>query len=637
MKYFFYTILLVASLGTVGAIVNPALVQQGAALIGLELPQTATNQSEQISSEDQLARFLEQYPFARNQNNATIPTATVPAVVFPEPAPPPIPPFHVAPATSFPMPVADTPAPMYANPVHVPIQSPPPPDNSIPDNSHGNSSWDSAAAVMVFPPPAVEYHLPTAPVADHWTVPVQPHPVQPHQELLHQEPLHQEPWLAPAPQQSIYAPSDFHHPPPHSPPPAAFVPQQEVFHVINDPFPPRFEQIEQTRYTPLNHTHMPPPPPQPMQQAMMQMQQQTFHPPPPHATLQTPTMLIEEVPVHGTEMVARVGTQVILMGDILPRLRRMAQKIVDTNIEQMPEERRTEVTQQEIAQVMNAIAANLYRDMLEEQILFALVYSDYISQQGREQRNMFNERLGEEFDRREIPEMLREFNVENVAALRRHLEQQLGSSLEKERRAWIREQIVRQWINMSIERATGAATHDEMMDFYERNIAMFTSPARARWQEMVVLFSRHSTEHEAEQKMRWMGNQVANGVPFEEIARMKSDGFTAPDGGVWDWTTRGSLTSAELEHAIFSQPSGQLSPRIIRSDRGLHIIRVLERREEEVVPFIEAQVTIRDRIRNQRTQQHQEEYLAELRRRFPTVVVRDRIDFDITNTRTASR
>jgi len=348
-------------------------------------------------------------------------------------------------------------------------------------------------------------------------------------------------------------------------------------------------------------------------------------------------VLIEEVPVHGTEMVARVGTQVILMGDILPRLRRMTQKIVDANLEQMPEETRAEISQQEIDQVMNSIAANLYPEMLQEQILFALVYSDYISQQARDQRNMFNERLGDEFERREIPEMLREFDVENVAALRRHLEQHLGSSLEKERRLWVREQIVRQWISMSIERATGAATHDEMMEFYERNLAMFTSPARARWQEMVVLLSRHNTEHEAEQKIRWMGNQVANGVPFEEIARTRSDGFTAPDGGVWDWTTRGSLTSAELERAIFTQPIGHLSPAIIRSDRGFHIIRVLEREEERIVPFIEAQVSIRDRIRAQRTQHHQEEYLADLRRRFPTVVVRDRIDFDIISTRPASR
>jgi hypothetical protein len=276
-----------------------------------------------------------------------------------------------------------------------------------------------------------------------------------------------------------------------------------------------------------------------------------------------------------------------------------------------------------------------YSDVLEEQILFALVYNDF-SNRNREERDFFNERLAEEFDRTEVPEMMREFNVENVAALRRHLEEHLGSSLEKERRLWIREQIARESIRASMQRATGNSTHAEMLEFYENNSAMFTTPARARWQEMVVLLSNHKSKEAAWDKIQWMGNQVVLGASFEKIAELNSEGFTASNGGVWDWTTKGSLAAAEIERAIFSQPVGQLSPSIIVSERGLHIIRVLERRDEEVVPFVEAQVTIRERIRSQRAQRHQEDYFADLRRRFPTVVLRDRIDFDANAVRTAS-
>jgi hypothetical protein len=324
------------------------------------------------------------------------------------------------------------------------------------------------------------------------------------------------------------------------------------------------------------------------------------------------------------------------MGDILPKLRRAALKMVAESIKKMPEADQEKVTRQEIEQVINAFVENHYPEVLQEQILFALVYNDYDLQNGRDQKNGINEKMGEDFDRNEVPEMLKEFNVENVAALKTYLEHQLGSSLEKERRFWIREQIVKQWIGMSIQRATGDSTQDEMLDFYEKNKAMFTSAAKARWQEMVVLLSRHSTEQEAWSKIRWMGNQVVGGAPFGEIAKANSDGFTAADGGIWDWTEKGNLTSAELEQALFSQPIGQLSPAIIRSDKGLHIIRVLERQEEKVVPFVEAQGTIRERIRLQRTQRYQEEYLTELRRKYPTVVVRDRIDFNVNNARTAS-
>ena len=580
MQHFFYTILFVASLGIIGAIMNPSLVQQGAALVGLEFPPNSADSAEKVSCEDQVAKFLEQYQFANSQNAAPIPSTTIPTAIVPAPVPPSIPSSHVAPATPFPAPVAKTPVPaVHSLPIE-PTYSPP----------NGNrSQWDSENTATIYPPPAIEYHLPPVPV---------------------QEPVT-------TPQQSIYVVAPGNHSPP-----------QDAFSAAGNTVPRNFvaqsvppQQLIQPPVTPL---------PQPIYPS------QVSSPPPSVTTLQTPAVLIEEVPVHGTEMVARVGTQVILMGDILPKLRRMALKIVAVNLEKMSAEEQAKVTRKEIEQVTNAVATNLYPEMLQDQILLALVYSDYVSQQAREQRSLFDEKLGEEFDRKEIPEMLKEFRVENEAVLKRYLEQQLGSSLEKERRSWIREQIGRQWMNMSIQRATGDATQDEQMEFYERNQAMFTSIARARWQEMVVLFSRHNTAQEAESKMRWMGNQVANGASFEEIAKMKSDGFTAADGGIWDWTTRGSLTSAELEQAVFSQPLGQLSPRIIRSDRGLHIIRVLEREEAKVVPFVEAQVIIRERIKNQRTRQYQEEYLADLRRRYPTQVVRERIDFDINNTRSAS-
>ena len=585
MKHFFYTILLVASLGTVGAILNPSLAQQGAALLGLEFPWIAASSEETATSEDQVDQFLAQYPypFVNNQNNAIVSSAAVPMISYPEPAPAAMLPVYAAPIAPFPTPVAETFAPVYVAPVAPePVQSP--------------TDWDSAATTPIAPPPTtIESFFSMAPV--------------------------QEPVPVPAPQQSVYVPTSITEP--FQSVSATSVSPQQALPSTEDPQPVGFASTREAAQ-------------QPIQIAMVQPHVPHVLPPT-TATLQTPAVLIEDVPMHGTEIVARVGTQFILMGDILPKLRRTALKIISMNLDKMPAEERAKVPQQEIEQVFNTIAANLYPDVLQEQILFTLVYCDYISQQNSEQRNFFNGKLGEEFDRKEVPELLKEFRVENVVALKQYLEHQLGSSLDKEKQQWIREQIVRQWIGMSIDKAAPAATQDEMLDFYEKNQAMFTSTARARWQEMVVLFSQHGTEKEAWDKIKWMGNQVANGASsFEVMARTKSDGFTSSEDGVWDWTTKGSLTSAELEQAIFSQLVGQLSPAIIKSDRGLHIIKVLERKEAMVTPFIEAQVIIREKIKNQRTQRQQDEYLTELRRRFPTVVVRDRIDFDVNTMRTAS-
>ena len=37
------------------------------------------------------------------------------------------------------------------------------------------------------------------------------------------------------------------------------------------------------------------------------------------------------------------------------------------------------------------------------------------------------------------------------------------------------------------------------------------------------------------------GQRPVRGPAFAEVAKAKSDGFTAKDGGVHDWTTKGAL------------------------------------------------------------------------------------------------
>ena len=587
MKYFFYSFLFVASLGTAGAVMNPALVQQGAALIGLKLPQDAADPTEKVSDEDRLSQFMAEYPFARKQDHSEIvpaaaaPTAMAPAVAAPSAMVP------AAAAPAFP--------PSDAPPLGPPAYAMPPAAHVPEPESAYSSNWDGAVATPIT------------------TSPITAGPSQSFHEPI------------PAPEQSIYA----------------TVPTCALYQSMPDPFAPVVPmQVAQSQAVqPLDAfsaIHVPPPSgfEQPVYPPHVAQPQPIL---PVHGTLQTPAVLIEAVPVHGTEMVARVGTQVILMGDILPKLRRAALKLIEERIKQIPEEERAKIAPQEIEQVINAFIANHYPEFLQEQILCELVFSDYEASKSRAEKEMFREKIGDEFDRVEVPEMMKEFNVDNMAALKKYLETQLGSSLERERWLWTKEQIVRQWIGMSVQRATGECTHVEMEEFYEQNIAMFTSPAKAQWEEMVVFFSSHNTEQEALHKIRWMGNQVAGGAPFEEIAKANSDGFTASRGGLWDWTTRGSLASAELEQAIFSQPVGQLSPAIIRSDTGFHIIRVVDRREVTVVPLIEAQGTIRERIRNQRVQRHQTEYFADLRRRYPPRIMREHIDFDVSSPRTATR
>src|SRR5690606_23430215 len=113
-------------------------------------------------------------------------------------------------------------------------------------------------------------------------------------------------------------------------------------------------------------------------------------------------------------------------------------------------------------------------------------------------------------------------------------------------------------------------------------------PAQARWEELMVRFDRCNGDREAAWKLlAEMGNEVwkkvtenpgIRGPAFAEVARAKSHGFTASEGGVHDWTTLGALKCEELNEALATLAIGQMSNGI-ESEQGFHIVRVLERKE----------------------------------------------------------
>ena len=109
-----------------------------------------------------------------------------------------------------------------------------------------------------------------------------------------------------------------------------------------------------------------------------------------------------------------------------------------------------------------------------------------------------------------------------------------------------------------------------------------------------------------------MGNMVLRGKPWPTVASEESETFNAGRGGAHDWTEPGSLRSNVLESAIFSLSPNQLS-RILEDETGFHIVRVVERTEEGVVPFAEAQVEIREKLKLQKQNERVKQWLKELK------------------------
>ncbi len=290
-------------------------------------------------------------------------------------------------------------------------------------------------------------------------------------------------------------------------------------------------------------------------------------------------------------------------------------------LEAIPEDEKEDFARQ-------VITSN-YQPLLQEQIMLMLVLNDFLASKKKEEIEFFEKKMGEDFDQNDVPKMMKEFGVKNMGELKQYLKHELGSSLERERMLNVHAKIAQQWMAFSVKEAEGECTYDEMLEYYTKNHAEFEKSAKVRWKELVALFDKHGGEKKAWEKMAWMGNQVAGGASFDQVAKDNSDGFTASKGGLWDWTQAGSLTSEEIEKAIFTLPPNTLSP-IIKGPKGFHIVLVVEREEASVIPMLDAQVTIREKIKMQRRQRYQEEFFTDLKRKYPVKILRETIDFKPT-------
>jgi parvulin-like peptidyl-prolyl isomerase len=89
--------------------------------------------------------------------------------------------------------------------------------------------------------------------------------------------------------------------------------------------------------------------------------------------------------------------------------------------------------------------------------------------------------------------------------------------------------------------------------------------------------------------------------------------------------TKGSLVSEVLNRALFELPVGQLSP-ILECDSGFYIIVVTDREEARRTPFLEAQVEIEPKIKQQRAKEQMRAYVLRLRERIPVWTIFDDAD-----------
>lgn len=299
------------------------------------------------------------------------------------------------------------------------------------------------------------------------------------------------------------------------------------------------------------------------------------------------------------KVLALVGGEPIFVGDLMFQIN----QAIESRIPDAPEKIKEQQRQSAIPQ------------LLPQFVQAKLLYMGALSElpEGVDLEQVF-ESVGKQFDEKALPKMMESAGVKNAVEFDAQLRGQ-NYSLRQLRRSWAIQQFTRHSVGLKLNNVS-ETTHHEMLERYQKNIRDYDQPARAKWEQVMVSYSKNATKDDARRKIVALGNKIVNGANLAATAKQDSDGFKASSGGQHDWTTKGALALKPLDKAIFELPLNQLS-RVVETSQGLHIVRVLEREEATRKPFLEAQVEIKKVLEVEKREAAFKKYNEKLKREIP--------------------
>ncbi|MGB3976625.1 MAG: peptidyl-prolyl cis-trans isomerase [bacterium] len=164
-------------------------------------------------------------------------------------------------------------------------------------------------------------------------------------------------------------------------------------------------------------------------------------------------------------------------------------------------------------------------------------------------------------------------------------------------------------------------TDEEIRKEYEENPDAYSARERCKISHILL-----KTREDAENVL----SELKKGKDFSSLVQQYSiDLHTVKQDGNLGYLYRGGYIRGvgqdiEFEKAVFALKEGDIS-RPIESKKGWHIVRVDEKEESAVKPFVEVEEKIRQELTEKKLEQYQEDKFDELSKRFKIKIFDDRI------------
>lgn len=311
------------------------------------------------------------------------------------------------------------------------------------------------------------------------------------------------------------------------------------------------------------------------------------------------------------QILARVGSETILASDILP----LAEEAIQSKLREVPEDQRSQIPAEQI----QALKRQYVKLLLQQLVDVKIRYADAVASIPKENLPQVKASINQSFDKSVLKKLMEKYQATTRSELEAKMAAQ-GQSLDRQRQMYVERSLASGWENQHIK--DRVIDVSDQLGYYQQNIAQFSYPAKARWEELMVSFDRYNSRTEALRALEAMGNDVLRGAVFAEVAKARSSGPTRFDGGIYDWTTKGSLVSKVLDEAIFGLPIGRMS-QILEDENGYHIVRVIERVDAGKKEFLDAQTEIRKKLRDQDIERQTKEFVAKMKSRTPVWTIFD--------------
>jgi peptidyl-prolyl cis-trans isomerase SurA len=163
-------------------------------------------------------------------------------------------------------------------------------------------------------------------------------------------------------------------------------------------------------------------------------------------------------------------------------------------------------------------------------------------------------------------------------------------------------------------------TAEDAKKYYEEHKSEFVRHEQVSLAAIEIKTEGKTPAEVADQKKKAdeIEKKLQDGEDFAELAKRRSDGSTAQQGGYLGVYKRGEL-SKELEDTVFKMKKKQITP-VIETKQGFLILEVVEHYTEGEQPFEVVQPEIMDKLYSQRMEPAMREYLKTLREQSYVVI-----------------